>query len=208
MYNLFKTTSQQYSNNILGLYNSSRTDENEAIPNVERIRNSVDKFIDINTDNVNLQNNIDLCLDDTLFVHLRSGDKGIVEDEFIDNIISIYKNNNFQKIVILCGIHQNHERSHHFPSLEDSINNLNYSLQKLKTFIPNIIIDTNEPDFHLCVMRKSKNLLVHKGGFSMLGALLFTGNNLFITHIFNPYQTNNTQFFEFISKEKLRIHTR
>ena len=47
-------------------------------------------------------------------------------------------------------------------------------------------------------MRKCKNLLLHKGGFSMLGGLLFTGNNLFITKFFNPLHVNNSEYFKYI----------
>ncbi len=136
-----------------------------------------------------------MCNDETLFIHVRSGDKGIVEEEFVKKIDELSKM--YNNIVLLCRIHQNSERSHVFPSVTESIDNMNISLNKIiKNKI--IIIDTSEPDIHLSIFRKSKNLLVHKGGFSILGALLFTGNNLYITNLFNPYQANNNNFLKII----------
>jgi hypothetical protein len=132
-----------------------------------------------------------MCDDDTLIVHLRSGDKGLVEDEFINVIQKLQST--YSKIVILCGIHHNSDRSHIFPSLDQSIDNLKKSLHKLNLNIKNVIIDTNEPDVHLCIMSKAKNLLLHKGGFSILGALLFTGNNLYITNLFYAKNSNFLQ---------------
>lgn len=199
MYNLFKKTAFQYKNNILGIYNNYRIHENEPLPDVEKIKLSVDTYIENNKTN-NILNNLMLCCNDnnTLVVHLRSGDKGIVEDYYIDTIINLSVN--YEKIIILCGIHQNSERSIYFPNVTESINNMKISLSKLYLKNPNIIIDLNEPDIHLSVMRRCKNLLLHKGGYSLLGGLLFNGNNLFITKIFNPIETNNKEYFTYVKK--------
>ena len=51
-------------------------------------------------------------------------------------------------------------------------------------------------------MRKCKNLLVHRGGFSMLGGLLFTGKNLFITKFFNPKTDDYFKYIEHYIKVK------
>ena len=199
MYNLFKKTALQYKHNILGIYDSYRTDENEPFPNVEKIKLSVDTYIENNKTNSILEQLLLSCNDtNTLFVHLRSGDKGVVEDQYINAIINLASK--YNKIVILAGIHQNAERSHHFPNVTESINNMKISLSKLYLKCPNIIIDLNEPDIHLSVMRRCKNLLLHKGGYSLLGGLLFNGNNLFITNIFNPIQTNNKEYFTYVKK--------
>jgi hypothetical protein len=51
------------------------------------------------------------------------------------------------------------------------------------------IVNIDEPDVHLCYFRKCKNLLLCKGGFSVLGGILFDGNKLYITKkINNEYQ--------------------
>jgi hypothetical protein len=189
-YNLFKKTALQYPENILGIYDKSRTDENETFPNIQRIRESVDTYIDRNiNENQILKSSLELCNEETLFIHLRAGDKGIVENEFLEKIILL--SDHFKNIVILCGIHQNAERSHHFPNIEESIYNMRYSLDCLLSKKENVKIDTNEPDVHLSIMRKAKHLLLHKGGFSMLGALLFTGDNLYITELFYGFGRDN-----------------
>jgi hypothetical protein len=197
MYNIFKKTAIQYKDNILGIYNNYRIDENEPFPNVEKIKLSVDTYIENNKANNILNNLILSCNDDnTLVVHLRSGDQGIVEDYYIDTIVNLSVK--YEKIILLCGISQNGYNSINFPSLTESINNMKISLHKLYLKNPNIIIDLNEPDIHLSVMRTCKNLLLHKGGYSLLGGLLFNGNNLFITKIFNPIQANNKEYFTYV----------
>jgi len=49
-------------------------------------------------------------------------------------------------------------------------------------------------------MRCAKNLMVHIGGFSMLGALAFNGDNLYLTKLFYPIAHGNTEFFNHIEK--------
>ena len=198
MYSLFKKTATQYEANILGIYDKSRTDESEPIPNIKRLRDSVDTYIKNNIDcNKKLQKIIEICEEkDTLFVHLRSGDKGIVNPMFLDKIEELSKY--YNKIIILCGIHQNADRSHYFPNVEESKNNMNSSLNMLLSKNLNVIIDLNEPDIHLSAMRRAKNLLVHMGGYSILGSLLFNGNNLYITSQFTPLERNNTELFTYI----------
>jgi hypothetical protein len=193
MYDLFKKTSLQYKEHILGIYNENRTDENEQIPNIEKIKLSVDQYIQRNKFNEILS----LCEDNnTLFVHLRSGDKGVIEECYINNIIHLsYK---YEKIIILTGIHQNSDRSHHFPSVTESINNTKESLSKLYSKCDKIIIDLNEPDVHLVIMRRCKNLLLHKGGYSMLGGILFSGENLYLTDLFNPIEKKNIEYFSYV----------
>ena len=194
-YDLFKKASSEYKNNILGIYDKSRTDENELIPNTERIKKSVDIYIDNNIIiNYNLEKIIKFCdNENTLVIHLRSGDKGIVNDNFVNKINEISVK--YSNIVILCGIHQNHiEIRDLFPNVEQSINNMNHSLSKIKSLNnPKIIFDTSEPDIHLSIMRRCKNLLVHRGGFSILAVILFNGYNLYITDEFEL--ANNKDFF-------------
>jgi len=79
-----------------------------------------------------------------------------------------------------------------------SLSKLYLHLENNNFDINKFIIDTNEPDFHLSIMRTCKNLLIHKGGYSLLGGLLFNGNNLYITNIFNPLETHNEEYFTYI----------
>jgi len=203
MYNLFKKTAAQYPNNILGIYDKLRTDENESIPNVNKIIDSIDNYTKHNVDvDKNLKNLLNMCKDKTnLFVHLRSGDKGIADNEFINKIneISI----NYKKIIILTGIHQNSDRSCYFPSIDESIKNTKISLQNLKIDESKLIIDLSEPDIHLCVMRNANNLMLHIGGFSILGALSFKGENLYLTKLFFPIANNDNKVFKYINNYKI-----
>lgn len=201
VYDLFKKTSYQYPDNILGIYDKLRNDNDEPIPNVDKIINSIDMYINNNIGKLdNLKSMLELCKNpDILFVHLRSGDKGVVHDEFIDKIKKV--SSLYDKIIILTGIHHHTpERSHHFLSLDESIKNTKQSLSKLNFDDSKIIIDLNEPDIHLCIMRNAKNLLLHLGGFSMLGALAFNGDNLYLTKFFYPLNNPNTTFFNYIKK--------
>jgi hypothetical protein len=58
---------------------------------------------------------------------------------------------------------------------------MNISIDKLNTVDKNKIVNLEKQDIHLSLMRKCSNLLLHKGGFSILGGILFQGNNLYIS---------------------------
>ncbi len=196
-YSTFKRTALQYKNNILGIYDAYRIDDCDPIPNIELLRLSVDTYIKNNKDCIDNQMQTLCDSNNTLFVHLRAGDMGIVENEFIDIILKV--SSCYQKIVILCGIHKISGVSSEY--VLKSIHNTKISLSKISKK-RNIIININEPDYHLSVMRKCKNLLVHRGGFSMLGGLLFTGKNLFITKFFNPKTDDYFKYIEHYIKVK------
>jgi hypothetical protein len=114
----FKETYKQYTNSILYYYYSTRPDD-EPIPNVESIRVSVDTYINNNENNDKLQDLKNIVSDtNTLVVHLRSGDKEIVEEDYIETIKKVSLN--YNKILILSGIHSNTQ----FTTQTDAINNL------------------------------------------------------------------------------------
>ena len=196
-YNNYERTALEYEDTILGIYNKSRSDPLEPIPNVSRIHSSVDTYIEKNiATNSNLQHILEKCNDDTvLFVHLRSGDYGLVEDGFINIIHKLSVN--YKQIVILCGIHHNHGNGTIYPSVSECIENLKKSLCKIVT--DKITIDTSIPDVHICAMRRAKNLLVHRGGFSVLGSLIFTGKNIFISKFFSPFASGNIGFMKHLT---------
>ena len=72
-------------------------------------------------------------------------------------------------IYILCGIHKG-GRGDINESKQNLLNSINKIIEnnhdKFKVLI-------NEPDIHLSIFRKCKNLLLHRGGFSGLGYILF-----------------------------------
>lgn len=169
IYQSYLEAINQFPNSILYYYSLQRTDNNEPIPNMIKIESATDLYIENNNKNVNNDNNI-------LYVHLRSGDKGVVEDLFINKINEL--TNNYDKIIILTGIHSD-ER---FEKIDNSKRNLIESLKKINN--DKIDINLDNPDNHLVIMRKCKNLLLHKGGFSILGSIIFTGTNLYFTDLF------------------------
>lgn len=199
-YDLYKQTAAAYPDNILGIYDRFRTDPEESIPNVEKIKLSVDTYIENNAANENFNNILSSCGDDkTLYVHLRSGNKGIVEEQYINTIVGLASQ--YEKVVILCGVHKVTDHIlDKLPNITQAIHNTKISLNKLYSKINNIRIDLNDPDVHLSMMRKCKNLLIHKGGYSMLGGLLFTGNNLYITSLVKQFQQDVDEYLSYIPR--------
>ena len=197
-YNLFCKTADEYSDSILHIYKTSRiTDgkEDENIPNPHRLRNSVDVY----GKNIDIIRNIDDST--TLYVHIRSGDMDVIENGFIDIIYKLYIKQ-YKNIIILAGIHNDIR----FGSKQNNINKLKLSLIKLNNKCIKYSINYDTPDNHLYIMRTCRNLLVHKGGFSVIGALIFNGDNLYITGFFNPLNVtdnHNNNFFSHIKKYEL-----
>jgi hypothetical protein len=182
VYNHYKEMCIKFINSILNNYCNLRTDETEPIPNIGRIRDSVDLYI---KNNYNYLDNLIKKVQDpkTLCVHLRSGDKGIVEDSFINTINTL--SNNYNKIIIFAGIHSDTR----FNDLESSKNNLLTSISKI-VINKDIEINLELADIHLCLMRRAHNLLIHKGGFSILGSILFSGTNLYATSLLETLNNN------------------
>lgn len=173
----YKKCTNYYKNTIINNYDNLRIDKSEPIPNIDKIQKSVDKYI---LDNTELSLNRILSKvnnNDTLCIHLRAGDKP-VEPEFIDIINNISKD--YLNVIILTGIHSGRSD---FSNINDYKQHIADNINKINN--KNIEVNIDGPDNHLCIFRKCKNLLVHQGGFSILGTILFTGNNLYITKNFN-----------------------
>lgn len=168
-----------FVNYIKFLEEKSKTDlKSIELPNIELIRKATDQYCDENKNVDEFFNKINN--QKTLFVHVRSGDKGHVSDDFIDNIHSL--ENEYEKIILLCGVHN---ETMYSGSIDNSKKNLTYDINKIigennQKYIVNI----DEPDVHLCYFRKCKNLLLSHGGFSCLGAILFDGDKLYLTKYF------------------------
>jgi len=169
--------SKYYKNSILQYYCEDRN-ENEYVPNINKIVNCVNKFIK----NVNID--IDIIKNpNTLCVHLRNGDLD-TEIEFINLIIKL--SFDYEYIIILSGIHLDEHYKSYNDKTTNFINTINLIIQKNK----NIYFYLGSPDIHLSIMSQSSNLLLHKGGFSCLGSIVSTGN-LFITKLFNHANHNH-----------------
>ena len=192
MYDLFNNVSDVYPNSILHIYKSTRLDElkeNENIPNIDRLLSSVDIF----SINKNIHVNIDIS---TLYVHLRTGDKLDIEDIYVDKIYKLHKEF-YNNIIILTGIHNDVR----YLNEKDKLYHLNKSLKKLHDKGITYTLNLDSPDNHLYIMRNCKNLLVHKGGFSIIGAIIFNGNKLYITNLLEPLTAiNNNNFLSHINR--------
>jgi hypothetical protein len=169
-----------YTESIGHIYFSSRPPD-EDIPNEKRLCESVDEYFNRNSNK--FSDLIDkVSRKDTLTVHVRSGDRGVIVEHIVDIITSVSKN--YDKIFILSGVHSD---SNWFSSIDQPKENLKNSLDKLKNiFGDKLYFDFSDADVHLCLMRHCSNLLLHMGGFSMLGGLLFQGENLYIPPYFEP----------------------
>jgi len=163
-----------YRNSILSIYEGLRTDKTEYIPNINKIQQSVDIFIQRNSSIQIMKNILEFVKrDDVLCVHLRSGDYGDVEEEYKEIIKKLQKE--YQYVIIMCGAHHDHQHDIIIKSVNSLFNEIN-----------NIYVSIEDPDTHMAMFSCCKNLLLHKNGFTVLAAFVFTGNKLYISNkIFN-----------------------
>ena len=166
-------------------------DENEYVPNMPRTIYAVDEYI---KNHNTFQDLIDTVSNPkTLTVHIRTGDKGVIEDSYVEMVKNI--SDQYDDIFILSGVHAETRGG---VSIEDAKKNLNLSLEKLQENNKNVIVNLDKQDVHLSLMRKSSNLVLHKGGFSGLGGILFQGDNLYISPMFEP--KNNPDYIDNLNK--------
>lgn len=169
-----------YPGSILSNYICERPEE-EPVPNIERIENAVEKYIE----NQNKETDTDLeeifqkvqnptCLT----IHVRCGDL-LVEEEYIDKIAEFSQK--YETVILLSGINMDE----HY--LDDHLKKCNFRffMNQILERNENIFLHLNSPDNHLAIMRKASNLLLHKGGFSMIGYIVATGK-VFITDFLYP----------------------
>jgi hypothetical protein len=183
-----------YPNSIFSNY-IKLLDENRKInidlPNIKFIQNATDIFYNNNKENIdrffNTINN-----EHTLFVHIRSGDKGVIDDSFINTVRTL--EHKYEKIIIICGAHNVYN--------DEAKNTLINDINKIMN--DKYIINIDEPDYHLCYFRKCKNLLVCKGGFSGLGCILFNVNNLYyMPTIMNKNGIYNETWIKYINTKNI-----
>ena len=184
----------QLPQSIAGLYYNHRSDgfgavsDDPIIPHRPRLLHAVNKCIaaqaEIHPMLQTLQDDSVLC------VHVRSGDYGPVTNDFLRTIEHLSKQ--FAKMVVMSGVHCNGNEQ--FIALNKT--KLNDSLNKIRALVPHAVFDFNHPDVHVCYMAKARNLLVHTGGFSILGSLVFSGKRLYVTSAFQPFRKKrNTQLW-------------
>ncbi len=134
---------------------------------------------------LNLRNNAiyELINDNNiLFVHIRSGDFGLVFDKYIDIIFNLSQK--FKKVILMSGVNRNihHSDENNEHNLRCRTNLLN-SFNKILTKNSNIYVYFAEPDHHISTMKLCKNLLVHRGGYSVMGTFINNGQLLYTSEL-------------------------
>lgn len=161
-----------YTGSILSYYIEARPSD-EIIPYEYRVLGAVDKYIDSFTRSTIPDWYSMVGQDDVLCVHIRCGDKE-VEDDFIRLII--HQSQFYRQVFLFSGLHLD-ER---FASNIQKKNCFQRAMNRLLE-LRNTSLILAPPDEHISMMRNAKNLLLHKGGFSAIGAIVCKGN-VFITH--------------------------
>jgi hypothetical protein len=177
-----KTDDIIYDETIINLYEKNKPDD-EIVPNIPRIINSVNEFTEKYKQHyINIYNFVKnpkcMC------VHVRSGDKDVLTDHFINVIYDFSQK--FDYIILLSGVHSaTYAKSH-----DEKVNNFFIDINKILNLNSNIYIYLDIPDVHLSIMMNASNLLLHCGGFSAVASIISTGN-LYITKKFNHAFSEN-----------------
>ena len=216
----YRANINAYKNSILAIYEELRTDKTEYIPNLNKIQQGVEIYIQRNNLNKKMNDLLEFVKrDDVLCVHLRSGDFGYIEEEYKEIIKNLQ--NEYQYVIIMCGAHHHHQHDIIIQSVNSLFTPLNNSIRtadELSTKLPdsnlhryngnnNIYISIEDPDLHMAMFHSCKNLLLHKNGFTILAGLVFTGNKLYISQkIFNKNydfskEDGNNMWNEYIKPE-------
>jgi len=169
-----------FKNSILNKYCAQRDNDEEIVPNIPRIRESVMEYVEENKSK--LKDALDMVQHETtLCVHVRNGDLE-TETEYIELIKKLSKS--YETVILLSGIH----RDIHLKKSNEKIDNFVQTMNNILCLNSNIYLCLEEPDDHLALMMNASNLLLHKGGFSCLGSIVCHGN-VFITSLFE-YSTH------------------
>lgn len=152
----------------------------EFLPNNARLRMAMRRFIVNNLEKIKAAYKI-VADPQVLCVHIRSGDKGHISKNYSLKIKDLSKD--FQKVIIFAGIHLDQR----FLSHQDSKAVLVKDINEILELNNNIYLYLDSPDEHLALMSLASNLLVHRGGFSVLASLLCRGN-LYITNDFRMHE--------------------
>ena len=181
-YDQYETACSVFVPSIVSHYCQLRTDISEVIPNITKLRQAAEGYCQKYRYNMPkeltlVQHPVALC------IHLRSGDKGLVEPGYL----SVIKNLsfNFSTIFILSGVHNtntNHQAN------QKSKKVLIESKSSVKQTIINsnarVVFTENPPDVDLCIIRQCQNALLHRGGFSEIASFIFQGKKLFLTKFY------------------------
>jgi hypothetical protein len=174
----------QLPHSIAGRYYNCRSDglgavtDDLLIPHRPRLLRATDDYMNAHPEIAHM---LQMLQDDSvLCVHVRSGDYGPVDPAFFRTIELLSKQ--YAKIIVLSGVH--HNGSEQF--IARNVAMLTHTLSRIRALVPHAVFEFNHPDVHVCCMAKARNLLLHMGGFSIIGSLVFSGQQLYITPAFQP----------------------
>ena len=150
-----------------------------SFPSHELLRASVNKYFnECSTDSDSLQ----VRQPRTLTVHIRIGDMGDARHGFFNHLEKLL--GGFDSCLVLLGLHMTTVLGG--PDGSDII--LKSYVETIRTCLllsKKIRISCASADEHLCIMYEASNLLVHRGGFSLLGMILCKGK-VFYTSEMEP----------------------
>jgi hypothetical protein len=198
MLNIALNTAHKNPDTIVEIYYRERP-ETEKIPNLNRLNNAVNKYINLNKI-LDLEISSIIQHENTLCVHLRSGDYGIISNDFTKIVFDFSKK--FKKVIILFGLNRSRDLNIDSENNIKSKNNLHISLNNLLNMNNNIYAYDDIPDVHICLMSIASNLLLHKGGFSIIGSFI-NNNNIFITNEF--FAKNSEKWKKEVKNKKIKV---
>jgi len=167
----FQEYIDKYPNTILEKYYNLTLKKNLNIknrPNFEVLKDVLSTYenplLKYNTDNI-------------LIVHIRAGDKGKVESDYINKIIELIKSIKPDYVILLGNFHNSINYKHNPNLLSEGKKDIEDILKTMQKHCSNVLhLKHNDADTDLVIMYNAPHLLVHKGGYSALGAFVCKGN--------------------------------
>jgi hypothetical protein len=170
-----------YTGSILHYYIQDRP-LHETIPNIPRLIKSVEMYEEKHKQTfLTIYNEVQEK--NILCVHLRSGDKE-VNPKYIQLISQMSRL--YDKTILISGIHLDE----HYIDNQTKINNFVQTINQIMDNSKNVSVFLAEPDVHLVIMKVAKNMLLHTGGFSVLGSIV-NKNNMFLTSLMDDIVTKH-----------------
>ena len=155
----------------------SRCGEDDNHPNMPVFIDVVDDMISSKAATTSTKLKPEVLDPSTLVCHIRVGDSGDLDDTTLVQLQGLRRR--FNKCLLCLGMEWKDDaywKRTNFKK-DDIFRSFYTTCCRLLEFLEGdtrIIIAA--PDDHICMFRQSRNLFVHKGGFSCLGSLICSGN--------------------------------
>jgi hypothetical protein len=127
----------------------------------------------------------------SLVIHLRLGDRGRLSQSYKNTIINTVRDLKPIKVILLFGLHSNKAHNNNNYYLENSKKDIENIKSIIEKYTNEVIITNNDADTDLIIMYNASHLLVHRGGYSALGALLCKGKVYFSNEYLHFKRTKN-----------------